>query len=190
MCSARAGAGPQETQNAFVDGWFKTGDIGNLDADGFLSITDRKKDLIKTSGGKFIAPQPLENSLKHNAMIAEAVVLGEKRKFPAVLVAPYFPLLEDWARANHIVFSSRQDLIANEKVKVLYEGIIRDLNRDLARFEQLKKLVLIAEEFSPENGMLTASMKLRRKVVEERYRHQIEAMYEEAEVVGAVSKSD
>jgi len=181
---------PQETQNAFVDGWFKTGDIGNLDADGFLSITDRKKDLIKTSGGKFIAPQPLENSLKHNAMIAEAVVLGEKRKFPAVLVAPYFPLLEDWARANHIVFSSRQDLIANDKVKVLYEGIIRDLNRDLARFEQLKKLVLIAEEFSPENGMLTASMKLRRKVVEERYRHQIEAMYEEAEVVGAVSKSD
>ena len=85
-----------------VDGWFKTGDIGKLDADGFLSITDRKKDLIKTSGGKFIAPQPLENSLKHNALIAEAVVVGDKRKFPAVLIAPYFPLLEDWARANQV----------------------------------------------------------------------------------------
>ena len=89
---------PKETQEAFVDGWFKTGDIGNLDADGFLSITDRKKDLIKTSGGKFIAPQPIENSLKHNALVAEAVVVGEKRKFPAVLIAPNFPLLEDWAR--------------------------------------------------------------------------------------------
>ena len=82
---------PKETQEAFVDGWFKTGDIGNLDADGFLSITDRKKDLIKTSGGKFIAPQPIENSLKHNALVAEAVVLGEKRKFPAVLISPNFP---------------------------------------------------------------------------------------------------
>ena len=91
---------PDETADAFVDGWFKTGDIGNLDADGFLSVTDRKKDLIKTSGGKFIAPQPIENSLKHNALVAEAVVLGDKRKFPAVLIAPYFPLLEDWARNN------------------------------------------------------------------------------------------
>ena len=83
-----------------MDGWFKTGDIGNLDADGFLSITDRKKDLIKTSGGKFIAPQPIENSLKHNALIAEAVVVGEKRKFPAVLIAPNFPVLEEWARGH------------------------------------------------------------------------------------------
>ncbi len=91
---------PQETQEAIVDGWFKTGDIGNLDEGGFLSITDRKKDLIKTSGGKFIAPQPLENSLKHNALIAEAAVLGDKRKFPAVLIAPNFPVLEEWVRTN------------------------------------------------------------------------------------------
>jgi long-chain acyl-CoA synthetase len=97
---------PQETQAAFVDGWFKTGDIGNLDADGFLSITDRKKDLIKTSGGKFIAPQPLENSLKHNALIAEAVVLGDKHKFPAVLIAPHFSVLKDCAHPNHIASSS------------------------------------------------------------------------------------
>src|SRR5580692_961444 len=178
----------QETQAALVDGWFKTGDIGNIDGDGFLSVTDRKKDLIKTSGGKFIAPQPLENSLKHNALIGEAVVLGEKRKFPAVLIAPYFPVLEDWARANQAGCVSREELVAHPKVKALYEGIVADLNRDLARFEQLKKVILVAEEFSPENGALTASMKLRRRVVEERYRTQIDAMYVEAEASGVVSK--
>src|SRR5579863_6059005 len=179
---------PDETRSALVDGWFKTGDIGNLDADGFLSITDRKKDLIKTSGGKFIAPQPLENSLKHNALIAEAVVLGDKRKFPAVLIAPYFPVLEDWARANQVGFPSREELVAHSKVRALYEEIVTDLNRDLARFEQLKKVILVADEFSPENGVLTASMKLRRRVVEDRYRAQIDAMYVEAEASGVVSQ--
>ena len=178
----------EETQAALVDGWFKTGDIGKLDSDGFLSITDRKKDLIKTSGGKFIAPQPLENSLKHNALIAEAVIVGDKRKFPAVLLAPYFPVLEDWARANQVGFSSREELVAHAKVKALYEGIVADVNRNLARFEQLKKVILVAEEFSTENGALTASMKLRRRVVEERYRERIDGMYAEAEGSGVVSK--
>jgi len=180
---------PEETQAALVDGWFKTGDIGNLDADGFLAITDRKKDLIKTSGGKFIAPQPLENSLKHNALIGEAVVLGDKHKFPAVLIAPYFPVLEDWARANQIAFSSRKYLITHPKVRALYDGIVTDLNRNLARFEQLKKVILVAEEFSSENGVLTASMKLRRRVVEERYRSEIEKMYVDAEAA-EVSKPE
>jgi len=172
---------PQETSNAFVDGWFKTGDIGNIDEDGFLSITDRKKDLIKTSGGKFIAPQPIESSLKHNALIAEAVVVGDKRKFPAVLIAPYFPLLEDWARANQVAFSSRHELVADPKVRTLYQGIVHEINRSLARFETLKKVVIIAEEFSTETGTLTPSMKLRRRVIEEHYRQQIEKMYSEAD---------
>ncbi len=180
---------PDETRNAFAGDWFKTGDIGNIDSEGFLSITDRKKDLIKTSGGKFIAPQPLENALKHNALVAEAVIVGDRRKFPAVLIAPYFPVLEDWARANHIAFNSRQELVAHSKVREMYEGIVSNLNRDLARFEQLKKVVMIAEEFSAENGTLTASMKLRRKAVEERYRTQIEEMYEQAELAGARSNS-
>jgi len=175
---------PKETQDAFVDGWFKTGDIGNLDAEGFLSITDRKKDLIKTSGGKFIAPQPIENSLKHNALIAEAVVLGEKRKFPSVLIAPNFPVLEDWARSHELPFASRQALVARPDVRALYEGIVDELNRNLARFEKLKRVLLVADEFSAENGTLTASMKLRRRVVAERYRKQIEEMYEQAEKAG------
>ncbi|HEX8817324.1 MAG TPA: AMP-binding protein, partial [Terriglobales bacterium] len=173
---------PEETRAAFADGgWFKTGDIAHLDAEGFLSITDRKKDLIKTSGGKFIAPQPLENSLKHNALIAEALIVGDKRKFPAVLLVPYFPLLEDWARANHVGFSSRRELVSNAKVRELYDGIVADFNRDLARFEQLKKTVLLAEEFSPENGTLTASYKMRRREVEKLYHRQIEEIYAHAE---------
>ena len=175
--------------NAISDGWFKTGDIGQLDAEGFLSITDRKKDLIKTSGGKFIAPQPLENSLKHNALVAEALIVGDQRKFPAVLIAPYFPLLEEWARANHIAFGSREELIAVPKVCELYEGIVADVNRNLARFEQLKKIVLIAEELSTESGTLTASMKVRRKAVEQVYREKIDEMYDRAEAAGGRESS-
>jgi long-chain acyl-CoA synthetase len=172
---------PDETRAAFTEGWFKTGDIGHLDAEGFLSITDRKKDLIKTSGGKFIAPQPIENSLKHNALISEAVIVGDKRKFPAVLLVPYFPLLEDWARQNQITFTSREDLVANPLVQALYHGIVADLNQTLARFEKLKKVLVIPAEFTAENGLLTASMKLRRRAVEERYRPQIEHLYSQAE---------
>src|ERR1700676_3741198 len=143
---------PEETQAAFVDGWFKTGDIGYLDSQGFLSITDRKKDLIKTSGGKFIAPQPIENSLKVNPLIGTAVVFGDRRKFPAVLIAPHFPALEDWARENDVDFASREELVTNAKVQALYEGIIEDLNQNLARFERLKRVLVVPEELSAADG--------------------------------------
>ena len=172
---------PEETANAFVDGWFKTGDIGNIDADGFLTVTDRKKDLIKTSGGKFIAPQPIENSLKHNALIAEAIIVGDKRKFPSVLICPFFPLLEDWARNNQVVYGSRAELVANSKVQALYDGIVDELNRGLARFERLKKVILVPDEFSPHDGTLTHTMKVRRRAVEERYRALIDEVYAHAE---------
>ena len=172
---------PVETQAVFVDGWFKTGDIGYLDSDGFLSITDRKKDLIKTSGGKFIAPQPIENSLKLNPLIGTAVVFGDRRKFPAVLIAPHFPALEDWARANQVEFASRGELVANVKVQALYEGMIEDLNQNLARFERLKRVLLVPEELSAEDGTLTHTLKVRRRGIEERYRKLIDEMYERAE---------
>jgi long-chain acyl-CoA synthetase len=172
---------PEETANAFVDGWFKTGDIGNLDADGFLSVTDRKKDLLKTSGGKFIAPQPIENSLKHNALVAEAIVVGDKRKFPVVVISPYFALLEDWARNNQVAFQSRSDLVAHPKVQALYDGIVEDLNRNLARFEKLKKVIVVPDEFTPADGTLTHTMKVRRRAVEERYRKRIDDVYAHAE---------
>lgn len=175
---------PEETPNAFVDGWFKTGDIGYLDSEGYLSITDRKKDLIKTSGGKFIAPQPIENSLKLNPLIATAVVLGDRRKFPAVLIAPHFPVLQDWARANQVDFESRQTLVAHARVQALYEGIIEELNQNLARFEKLKRVLVVSEEFSTEAGTMTHTFKVRRRGIEERYRALIDEMYEKAEVAG------
>ncbi len=182
---------PEETQNAFVDGlinngrvndgWFKTGDIGNIDAEGYLSVTDRKKDLIKTSGGKFIAPQPIENSLKLNSLIGTAAIVGDKRKFAAVIISPNFASLEDWARTNGIPFNSRADLVANPMVQAVYDQIIGGINQNLARFEKLKRVLLVADEFTAENGALTPTMKLRRRVIEERYRRQIEELYAQAE---------
>jgi long-chain acyl-CoA synthetase len=172
-----------ETQAAFVDGWFKTGDIGEVDGDGFLSITDRKKDLIKTSGGKFIAPQPIENSLKLNPLIGTAVVIGDRRKFPAVLISPHFPVLEEWARANEVDFDSRNTLVANTKVQALYDGIIQEVNNNLARFEKLKRVLLIGEEFSAADGTLTHTFKVRRRGIEDRYRSLIDDMYAKADLV-------
>jgi long-chain acyl-CoA synthetase len=181
---------PEETQNAFVDGrvndgWFKTGDIGNIDADGYLSVTDRKKDLIKTSGGKFIAPQPIENSLKLNPLIGTAAIVGDKRKFAAVLISPNFAVLEDWARTNEIAFSSRAELIAEPKVQALYEEIVGGINQNLARFEKLKRVLLVADEFTSENGALTPTLKLRRRVIEERYCEKIDDLYAQAEATTA-----
>jgi long-chain acyl-CoA synthetase len=176
---------PEDTENAFVDGWFRTGDIGDLDENGFLSVTDRKKDLLKTSGGKFIAPQPIENSIKLNSLIGTAVVLGDRRKFASVIISPHFPLLEKWARENGVSFSSRQQLIADPKIVTLYAGIVAEVNRGLARFEKLKKILLVADEFTANDGTLTPTFKLRRKAVEERYRKEIDDLYSEAEEVSS-----
>ena len=172
---------PEETKAALVDGWFKTGDIGNIDSEGYLSVTDRKKDLIKTSGGKFIAPQPIENSLKLNPLVGIAAILGDRRKFPAVIVSPNFVQLEDWARENNVSFASRAELVAHPKVQSLYEGIIEGINGNLARFEKLKRVLLVADEFTADNGALTPTMKLRRRVIEERYRREINELYAQAE---------
>jgi long-chain acyl-CoA synthetase len=178
---------PEETESAFLDGWFKTGDIGSLDEEGFLSVTDRKKDLLKTSGGKFIAPQPIENSIKLNSLIGTAVVLGDRRKFASVIISPHFPLLEEWASANNVSFSSREQLITNPKVKILYEGIVAEVNRGLARYETLKRVLLVPDEFTANDGSLTPTFKLRRKTIEERYRKEIEELYREAEQVSSIA---
>ena len=116
-----------------------------------------------------------------------AVVLGEKRKFPAVLISPNFTLLEEWARDHAVTFASRQELVASSEVRGLYEHIVEDLNDSLAKYEKLKRVLLVADEFSAEDGTLTASMKLRRRVVAERYRQQIEEMYAQAEEAGPVA---
>jgi long-chain acyl-CoA synthetase len=172
---------PEETKNAFQDGWFKTGDIGHIDADGYLSVTDRKKELIKTSGGKFIAPQPIENSLKLNPLVGTAAIIGDRRKFAFVLISPNFALLEDWALSNNLDFSSRAELVADPKVQTLYDGIVEEINKSLARFEKLKRVLLVPDEFTADNGALTPTLKLRRRVVEDRYRREIDDLYAQAE---------
>ena len=170
---------PEETRNSFVDGWFKTGDIGELDSEGFLSITDRKKDLIKTSGGKFIAPQPIENALKANVLVAQAAIIGDKRKYASVIISPHFPLLEDWARANGVPFTSRQELVASDKVRNLYRGIVEDLNKRLAQFETIKKIVVVPDEFTVATGEITPTLKLKRRVIEAKYKQQIDELYQQ-----------
>jgi len=140
-------------------------------------VTDRKKDLIKTSGGKFIAPQPIEISLKSNPLIAESAVIGDRRRFPLVIIAPSFPALEGWAHENGVSFSSREELVRNAKVDELYRNIVGEVNRNLAHFEKIKKVLLVPDEFSVADGMLTPTLKLKRRVVEARYKELIEQAY-------------
>jgi long-chain acyl-CoA synthetase len=172
---------PLETELAFVDGWFRTGDIGRLDEDGYLYVTDRKKDLLKTSGGKFIAPQPIENALKHNPLVGEAVVVGDKKKFPAALIFPDFAALEARAAEKGINFSSRSELVELAPVRARYAEIVEEINRPLAQFEKLKAFRVVAEELSMATGTLTASLKLRRRAIEEQFKAKIEEMYGETE---------
>jgi long-chain acyl-CoA synthetase len=179
---------PEETRAAFTaDGWFQTGDIGQLDSDGFLQITDRKKELIKTSGGKFIAPQPIENALKNNVLITQAAMIGDKRKFASVIISPNFPLLEDWARANGLSWSTRAELVQQTKVRDLYYGIVEDLNKSLAHFETIKKVLIVPDEFTIATGEITPTMKLKRRNVEARYGQLIEALYQEPQMETARS---
>ncbi|HKS95982.1 MAG TPA: AMP-binding protein, partial [Terriglobia bacterium] len=180
---------PAETEAAFEGEWFRTGDIGHLDADGFLVVTDRKKNLIKTSGGKFIAPQPLEAKLKDNPLIAEAVIVGDRHKFPAVVILPEFEQLEAWARENGVAVAAREALVADPKVRALYDGIISEANKALAQFEKMKRVLLIAQPFTIADGTLTPTLKLRRRAVEDRYKQEIEQLYREAEKEATTSIS-
>jgi long-chain acyl-CoA synthetase len=171
---------PEDTKTALEpDGWFHTGDIGHLDGDGYLLVTDRKKDLIKTSGGKFIAPQPIEQKLKNNSLVAEAIVIGDKKKFPAVIIAPNFAELLPWSRANGIAVKDREELVKDPRVREMYDSIVANVNGDLAQFEKLKKVLLVADEFTVADGSLTPTLKVKRRVVEERYRPQIQRLYAE-----------
>ena len=160
------------------DGWLHTGDIGIVDTDGFLVITDRKKDIIVTSGGKNIAPQPIENRLKADAFVTEVVMIGNRRNYPTALVVPSFVVLEKWAKDTGVVYATRDELVLHPKVIELYMKRISDLTEDLATFERIKKVALLPNEFTLEAGELTPTLKVKRRVVEERYRAVIEKLYE------------
>jgi long-chain acyl-CoA synthetase len=168
---------PAETAEVLVDGWFHTGDIGQLDGAGYLTITDRKKDLLVTAGGKKVAPQPIEARLKANALVAEAMVVGDRRRFPAALIVPNFRVLGDRLGALGRADGSRDELVRRADVVSLYEEIVAALNRDLAQFEQLKRVALLPAEFTIESGELTPTLKVRRKVVEARWKDAIDALY-------------
>jgi long-chain acyl-CoA synthetase len=160
------------------DGWFHTGDIGFVDPDGFLVITDRKKDIIVTSGGKNIAPQPIENRLKANKFFAEVVMIGNKRNFAAALVVPGFEALEAWAKQQGMTVGGREELVRRPEVLAHYQGLVNEMTSDLAQFERIKKIALLGREFTQESGELTPTLKVKRRVVEERYKPMIDAMYE------------
>ncbi|HUV70817.1 MAG TPA: long-chain fatty acid--CoA ligase [Terracidiphilus sp.] len=160
-----------------AEGWFRTGDIAHVDADGFLYITDRKKELLKTSGGKMVAPQPIENKLKNNLLVAQAALVGDKHKFISALIAPNFAALEEWARQHGVEVKSRAELVAEPKVVALYGEIVREVNGTLANFETLKRFRVVAEEWTQESGELTPSMKLKRRVLTSRYQAAIAEIY-------------
>jgi long-chain acyl-CoA synthetase len=171
---------PEATAEALdKEGWFHTGDIGLLDADGFLRITDRKKDLIVTAGGKNIAPQAIEGLARTSKFVVSAVMLGDRRRFPIMLVVPNMQVLTDWATAQGINASDTTALLASPEVQNKMDREVRTTLRDLASFEVPKKLLLLPRDFSIEAGELTPTLKVKRRIVEQRHRLAIEELYAE-----------
>jgi long-chain acyl-CoA synthetase len=171
---------PEATAAVLSDGWFHTGDIGRIDAEGYLTITDRKKDLLVTSGGKKIAPQPIEAVLKRSPLIGEAVVLGDRRKYAAALIVPEYAALERRLKDLGRPGGTREELSTRPDVLALYQEIVDALNRELSQFERIKRIALVPHEFTVESGELTPTLKVKRKVVEQRWKDQIEALYDDS----------
>jgi long-chain acyl-CoA synthetase len=168
---------PHAPENFDEQGWFRTGDIAHLDADGFLYVTDRKKELLKTSGGKLIAPQPIENKLKAHLLVSEVALVGDRHKFASALISPNFAALEGWAKEQGIGAATRRDLVADPRVVAQYQAIIDQVNGSLANFETIKRFQLVPDEWSLNTGELTTSLKLKRRVVLVKYASEIEAFY-------------
>jgi len=166
-----------ESREALADGWLHTGDIGAADPDGYLAITDRKKDLIKTSGGKYVAPQKIENLLKLQPHISQAVVIGDNRKYCVALVTLDPDEMARWATAHGLTFASGEEMATHPAVRELIEGEVAQVNRELASFESVKYFRILPRDLSVETGELTPSLKVKRKVMAERYRREIEEMY-------------
>jgi len=172
---------PTATAEAInADGWFHTGDIGEL-RDGFLAITDRKKDLIVTAGGKKIAPQPIENKVKTNKYVSQAVMIGDKRKFAVMLIVPDWDALEKWGKFKNVEWTDRAQALTLPAVKAKMEKEIDEETAGLARYEKPKKIALLEHDFSIENGELTPTLKVKRRVIDKSYKALIDSLYENAE---------
>ncbi len=170
----------EETKEVFEGEWFKTGDIGHIDEGGRLVITDRKKDLIVTAGGKNVAPQPIENLLKANPYIENVLAIGDRKKFISALVVPNFEKLEEYAKFNNIPYEKIDDLLDNDKVLHFMEGEVDRSTPNLANYEKIKKISLLDRDFEMDKGEMTPTYKIKRNVVEEKYRNIIDAMYKES----------
>jgi long-chain acyl-CoA synthetase len=169
---------PEGTRAAFSeDGWLKTGDIGRLDADGYLYLTDRKKDLLKTAGGKYVAPQPIEDALRSSPYILNAVVLGDRQRFVAALIVPNFANVRARAQRDGVAFPSDAELAQDPRVRELIAAEVRRLTAHLAQYETIKRFALLAEDFSFDGGSLTYTMKVKRRVIAEKYAVLIEQLY-------------
>ena len=168
---------PDATREAIdTEGWFHTGDIGVLE-DGFLRITDRKKDIIVTAGGKNIAPQPIENAVKTNKYVSQVVMLGDRRKYPILLVVPNFDQLEKWAKQRNIIWTDRPQLLAMPTIQAKMEKEVREHFTDLASYETPKRIGLLAQDFSIESGEMTPTLKVKRRAIEKNYKELIESLY-------------
>jgi long-chain acyl-CoA synthetase len=171
---------PLETADTFTaDGWLKTGDAGMIDENGNLFITERLKDLMKTSGGKYIAPQMLEGTLAQDRFIEQVAIIADARKFVSALIVPSFESLEEYARSINLKYQDRLELLRNSHIIEMFETRLREMQKELALFEQVKKFTLLPAAFSMELGELTPTLKLRRKVILQRYQNEIESMYQE-----------
>lgn len=178
---------PEETRAAFTDdGWFKTGDIGTIDAEGYLRITDRKKELFKTSGGKYIAPAPIEQAIKGSRFVNQVVLVGSERKFPTALIVPVWEQLESYCKLKGIEVKDRSEMLTHPRIIDLLQRQIDALTPDLARYEKVKKVALLENEFTIEGGELTPTLKIKRRVIDQKYRDVIEKLYAE----GATSLRD
>jgi long-chain acyl-CoA synthetase len=168
---------PDLTAEVLVDGWLHTGDIGIWVDDKYLKITDRKKELFKTSGGKYVAPQPIENRLKESPFVEQVVVVGADRKFVGALIVPSFPTLKEWMRAKGINYTTNEDVIHHPKVLDLYKELVESFNKFFNHVEQVKKFELLPNEWSIETGEMTPKMSLKRKIILEKYKAAIDRIY-------------
>ena len=174
---------PEATAASFdEEGWFRTGDITRLDEDGFLYVTDRKKELLKTSGGKMIAPQPIEGKLKGHLLVAQAALVGDRHKFASALIAPNFAALEEWAVQQGVKAANRAQLIDHPVVVAGYQMIVDQVNESLANFETIKRFRLVPDEWTLETGELTPSLKLKRRVINAKYAAEIADLYSDEAV--------
>jgi long-chain acyl-CoA synthetase len=168
---------PEENGEAFVDGWFRTGDLGTLDSEGYLKITGRKKNLFKTSGGKYISPEKLEGLFQGHPYVSQLMVLGDSRRFVAALIVPNFDRLEAYAREQGICWATRQELVTHPEICTFMQRQVDEACQGLAPFERIRQIALLPSEFTTDNGELSPSLKVRRFIVEERYRELIEEIY-------------